>query len=59
MKGLDSFLSLKSVFKSHACKASCTASQNHCIKKLETHMADRKGSLNCARENLLFIEDFN
>ena len=40
-KGLDSFPSVESVLKSHVC-AACIASRNHSIKKLETHIADRK-----------------
>ena len=40
-KGLDSFPSVESVFKSHLCAPSCIASRNHSIKKLETHIADR------------------
>ena len=42
IKGLDRFPSVGSVLKSHACAASCIASRNRSIKKLETHIADKK-----------------
>ena len=41
-RGLGCFLSVVSVLQSHVCAASCIASRNHGIKKLETHIADRK-----------------
>ena len=43
--GAGQFSKCGSVLKSHACAASCIASRNHTIKKLETHIADKKNDL--------------
>ena len=45
-KGLDSFPGVGGVHKSHACAASCIGLRNYSIKKLETHIVDRKKKTN-------------
>ena len=55
LQGLDSFPSVESAYKSYACAPFCIAPQNHCNKKLETHIADRKQFKIVSKTNFGFI----